>query len=58
MELELEILTRDEAQVKRAGMGRDEPNVNPHLLMPQLVMATSRLARNRSCVSSCNALRV
>jgi len=34
IEMELEILTKDDAELKPAGKGRDEPNDNPHLKDP------------------------
>ena len=35
MELELEILTEEEARERPAGRGREEPNENPKLEPPQ-----------------------
>jgi len=35
IEMELEILTKDDAELKPAGKGRDEPNDNPHLKDPE-----------------------
>lgn len=34
MELELELLTEEEAKLRPAGQGRDEPNAHPHLEAP------------------------
>ncbi|XP_019853166.1 PREDICTED: fer-1-like protein 6 isoform X2 [Amphimedon queenslandica] len=35
IELELQILTKEEAELSPAGKGRDEPNMNPYLPPPQ-----------------------
>lgn len=36
--MELELLTKDDAEAKPAGRARDEPNMNPHLNPPELVL--------------------
>ena len=35
MELEFEIVTEEEEQLRPAGQAREEPNMNPHLDDPQ-----------------------
>ena len=35
MELEFEIVTEEEEQLRPAGRAREEPNINPHLDDPQ-----------------------
>lgn len=35
MEMELEILSKEDSEAKPAGKGRDEPNENPHLKDPK-----------------------
>ena len=35
VEMELEILIKDDADAKPAGRGRDDPNENPHLDDPE-----------------------
>ena len=35
LELEFEVLKRDEAEMKPAGKGREEPNMNPYLHKPK-----------------------
>lgn len=37
VEMSLEIVTEEEHEERPAGLGRDEPNMNPHLDEPQLV---------------------
>ena len=37
VEMELEILTEDEAKEKPAGLGRKDPNMNPELPKPKWV---------------------
>ena len=37
VELEIEILTAEEAEEKKAGLGRSEPNENPTLEPPEYV---------------------
>lgn len=37
LEMSLEIVTEEEHEERPAGLGRDEPNMNPHLDEPQLV---------------------
>ena len=34
MELEFEIVTEEEEKLRPAGLGREEPNMNPHLDEP------------------------
>lgn len=43
LELELEILTEDEARERPAGRGREEPNENPKLETPQYEFKNKRL---------------
>lgn len=35
VEMSLEIVTEQEQEERPAGLGRDEPNMNPHLEEPQ-----------------------
>lgn len=35
VEMSLEIVTEQEHEERPAGLGRDEPNMNPHLEEPQ-----------------------
>ncbi len=35
MELEFELITEEEAQLRPAGKGRDDPNMNPVLYPPK-----------------------
>lgn len=35
IEMELEILTKEDAEAKPAGRAREEPNENPHLKDPE-----------------------
>ncbi len=37
MELELEVISLEEAQIRPAGKARDEPNLNPVLTEPMYV---------------------
>ncbi|GAB6020839.1 hypothetical protein CHUAL_003493 [Chamberlinius hualienensis] len=34
IEMEIELLSEEDAKLKPAGIGRDEPNANPHLIAP------------------------
>lgn len=45
VELEIEIMTEDEAKEKPAGRARDEPNDNPHLEPPKYIR-NSRFSLN------------
>lgn len=40
VEMSLEIVTEEEQDERPAGLGRDEPNMNPHLEEPQWVSHT------------------
>lgn len=35
IEMELELVTREEAEERPAGQGQEEPNMNPHLDPPK-----------------------
>lgn len=40
VEMSLEIVTEEEQEERPAGLGRDEPNMNPHLEEPKWVTDT------------------
>ena len=51
MELELELITAEEAETKPAGSGREEPNANPTLDPPKSVLFTP-VAKTVCCLVS------
>ena len=52
MEMELELITAEEAETKPAGSGREEPNANPTLDPPKSVLFTP-VAKTVCCLVSC-----
>uniref|UniRef100_T1JKN2 C2 domain-containing protein n=1 Tax=Strigamia maritima TaxID=126957 RepID=T1JKN2_STRMM len=49
LEMELELLTEEEAKQRPAGHARDEPNINPHLEKPKVTKTCSRLLFKAAC---------
>ena len=40
----MEILTKEEAELLPAGKGREDPNMNPFLSPPELVLANQQVS--------------
>ena len=49
--MELEVLTKEDAEAKPAGRARDEPNENPRLKPPECVYSNSN---NETIISRVN----